>query len=221
MPIFFTCVCGLEIEAMSAQVGCKVMCPVCRSDLVVPRRPPPARPEPIPDLGIVVPRPSRLTQTPRRVYPKRTSAGLLVTLILLGSFGLCFVLVIAWGLAFAPRRQEERKLDPSPVDRLDAPSIGQDGFLGFAGGKGVLMARSDTDWDDFIEAKNFASAGGDGASGPLQRMLHAGRVQMLRNGTRIRVRNSSFTARFVEVVEGENAGSSGWIELEYVRRTPP
>lgn len=55
MPIFCQCVCGLELECLTAQAGRKVMCPKCRSDLTVPPRSTTHRPEAIPDLGIVIP----------------------------------------------------------------------------------------------------------------------------------------------------------------------
>ena len=38
MPILFDCVCGTELEALDGQVGRKIMCPACRSDLTVPPR---------------------------------------------------------------------------------------------------------------------------------------------------------------------------------------
>lgn len=65
MPIYFDCVCGTEIEALDGQVGLKVMCPACRSDLTVPPRSTAVRPEVVPDLGIVVSRSFDLT--PKRM----------------------------------------------------------------------------------------------------------------------------------------------------------
>lgn len=201
MPIQFDCAsCGKPFTVEDEKAGRWGKCSACGAVMRIPRHS--GRPAPMSALRLLT--------------------------IIFGSFGLCLALLITWAFVLALRPPGRPTINsamiPAPVtvDRgLDAPSIGQDGFLGLPGGKGVLMATSDADWDDFIEARTFASAGGDGALGPLQRMLLAGRVRMYPNGTRIRVRKSGFVSRFVEVVEGEYQGHSGWIEIEYVRRTPP
>jgi hypothetical protein len=54
MPIDFACVCGFEVQTLDGQVGRKVICPMCRSDLTVPPRSTLRHPEAAPNLGIVL-----------------------------------------------------------------------------------------------------------------------------------------------------------------------
>jgi hypothetical protein len=65
MAIVFECICGTTIEALVGQIGRKVMCPSCRSDLTVPTRSW-SRPEVMPDLGIKLAEPGPLTPRRRR-----------------------------------------------------------------------------------------------------------------------------------------------------------
>jgi hypothetical protein len=101
---------------------------------------------------------------------------------------------------------------------IEHPGIDEDGILELPGGTAVWMATTDDDWDDLIDAENFGAGGGKGAGGPIYRMAQAGRARVYPNGTRVRVRKTSFTARFVEVVDGDDTGRSGWVQVEFVRR---
>ena len=106
MSVFFACACGTEIEALDGQVGRKVRCPACRSELTVPRRSVKWKPEPVPDLGIVIPDVPALSEGPRRSrgrvrreVVRNAAVGLLIWT------GSLFLAVLAWGLFFAPARQ--------------------------------------------------------------------------------------------------------------------
>jgi hypothetical protein len=73
MAIIFDCVCGKEIQALDAQAGHKVLCPVCRSDLTVPPRSTAVRPEVIPDLGVFIGEPIQLSTRPSRSRVRTSS----------------------------------------------------------------------------------------------------------------------------------------------------
>jgi hypothetical protein len=125
MAIAFDCVCGIEIEALDGQAGRRVVCPGCRSDLTVPRRSTARRPEPVPDLGIDLASPVRPNLNPgKRKARRRPSAwdeGMLEALPRLlrlvgGAIGALFLLVVVWGLFFAPGRAAVAPPE-APVDR--------------------------------------------------------------------------------------------------------
>jgi hypothetical protein len=106
MPIIFDCACGAEIEALDGQVGRKLRCPACRSELTVPRRSVKWKPEPVPDLGIAIPDVTALSERPRRsragirrAIVRNAAVGLLIWT------GSLFLAVLVWGLVFAPARQ--------------------------------------------------------------------------------------------------------------------
>lgn len=121
----------------------------------------------------------------------------------------------------SPAASGDAPVPRSAAPKDDTPTIGEDGVLEIPGGRSVFLARGDGDWDDLIEAETFAARGGEGNTGPLVRMIVAGRVTAHPNGTPVRVRKGGFASLFVEVVSGEDAGCYGWVQREFVRRPGP
>ena len=67
-----------------------------------------------------------------------------------------------------------------------------------------------------IEAENTAAQGGEGSGAALYRLIEAGKVKVLPVGTRVRVVKGSMFSRKVLVLDGEEQGTEGWIQVEEV-----
>lgn len=136
--VYFYCVCGLEIEALDGQVGRKVMCPSCRSDLTVPATSIVGRQEMIPDLGIVVPRSMSLLPLKRpksNGKPNRLAKALEIVRDTINSLALAFMILCVAGYVLSrmagtmvwipeqPRRTSfvtaSRGFRPVPADDRD------------------------------------------------------------------------------------------------------
>jgi hypothetical protein len=116
MAITFACVCGTELEALDGQVGRKVMCPVCRSDLTVPSRSLTFPTNAVPDLGIQIDSPVRSVVLSRRKPPGSRNSIRFPLLAVLFSVGLPVISVLVWGLFFAPGRPKDAL--PSAPDQV-------------------------------------------------------------------------------------------------------
>lgn len=51
----------------------------------------------------------------------------------------------------------------------------------------------------------------------IQQMIARGQVMVVPPGTRVRVLATSFTAREVRILQGDDSGSSGWVIREAIR----
>jgi hypothetical protein len=105
--------------------------------------------------------------------------------------------------------------------RVAVPSAvtfaGDLGTLQLPGGGGeVWLATSDEDWAPMLEAQDAAARGGPGSGEALSRLAAAGRVRAYASGTRVRVTKISSSSRFVEVLDGEAKGRSGWVQREFI-----
>ena len=67
-----------------------------------------------------------------------------------------------------------------------------------------------------LEAQDAAARGGPGSGEALSRLAAAGRVRVYASGTRVRVTKIASSSRFVEVLDGEGQGRSGWVQREFV-----
>jgi hypothetical protein len=97
-------------------------------------------------------------------------------------------------------------------------SVGDFGVLELRGARYIWLAVKDEDWNPLIDAENFGAKGGEGATEPLKDLVKAGRAFGCPRGTRVRVEKTSFASRFVRVLEGEEKGSTGWVQYEFVRK---
>jgi hypothetical protein len=77
----------------------------------------------------------------------------------------------------------------------------------------IFLAAKDSDWDDFLEAIEVA---GD-TTVPLRKMVAEDRAFPCVSGTKVRVIKSSFTARYVVVLDGLTKGRTGWVLREFVK----
>jgi hypothetical protein len=130
-------------------------------------------------------------------YAAIAAVGLIVVLVMVGRDG-------------GPDRP--RVVVPSAVT-----FAGDLGTLRLPGGGGeVWLATSDEDWAPMLEAQDAAARGGPGSGEVMSRLAAAGRVRAYASGTRVRVMKISSYSRFVEVLDGEDKGRSGWVQREFI-----
>jgi hypothetical protein len=127
----------------------------------------------------------------------------------IAAVGLIVVLVMA-----GRDREPDR---PGVAVPSTATRVGDLGTLHLPGGGGeVWLATSEEDWDAMLEAQDAAARGGPGSGEALSRLAAAGRVRAYASGTRVRVTKISSSSRFVEVLDGEDKGRSGWVQREFI-----
>jgi hypothetical protein len=130
-------------------------------------------------------------------YAALAAVGLIVVLVMVGRDG-------------GPDRP--RVVVPSTVT-----FVGDLGTLRLPGGGGdVWLATSDEDRDAMLEAQAAAAQGGPGSGEAMRRLAEAGRVRAYASGTRVRVTKVTSFTRFVEVLDGEDKGRSGWVQREFI-----
>jgi hypothetical protein len=101
-----------------------------------------------------------------------------------------------------------------------SPVVGEEGQLKGLGQKnGVWLALDQDSWDDMLDAQNKAAQGGPGAGAAIHRLAESGKIRIFPIGTRVRVVKSGFASRRVEILEGEDRGKRGWVQIELV--SPP
>jgi hypothetical protein len=128
----------------------------------------------------------------------------------LAGVGLIGVLVMA-------RRDGGPERRPGVAVPSTATRVGDLGTLHLPGGGGeVWLATSEEDWGPMLEAQDAAARGGPRLGEALSRLAAAGRVRAYASGTRVRVTKVSSSSRFVEVLDGEDKGRSGWVQREFV-----
>ena len=59
-----------------------------------------------------------------------------------------------------------------------------------------------------------------GSRAAIYDLANAGRIRVYPNGTQVRVIESRSARKLVEVIEGEDRGQSGWVQVEFVRMDP-
>ncbi|MGP0065930.1 MAG: hypothetical protein ACLQGP_20315 [Isosphaeraceae bacterium] len=128
---------------------------------------------------------------------------------------------IAPNVAPAPIRTPDVRIPPVPdvasaPSRQPAPkwsaSIGETGKLGYANGSdgAVWLALEESAWNDMLDAQNAQSLGA------LARLARAGKVKAYPVGTKVRVIHSGIVSRKVIVLDGEDSGDMGWVQVEFV-----
>lgn len=141
----------------------------------------------------------------------------------LGLLGLVLIVFVLAGVLSQNGRirrdgavPDQPHAQTKPPETKSSPNEGI-AILDVPGAQYVWLAVGDADWDDFLDAENEAAKGGDGSTVLLKKMVAAGRAFLCNNKTRVRVLKSSFTARFVVILEGEFADSTGWVQSEFVK----
>ena len=101
---------------------------------------------------------------------------------------------------------------PAPAPAAShSPGVGDLAVLHIPGNSYLYLAASDAAWNEMLDAENKRDAGWMGE------LVAAGKVLKVTNGTAARVLKLSFASRMVRIAEGPNAGSEGWIQLEFVK----
>jgi hypothetical protein len=118
----------------------------------------------------------------------------------------------------AAKKSRGGRLGQSPA--TSSPGVGEEGQLRGLGLKnGVWLALDEDSWNDMLDAQNKAAQGGPGAGSALYRLAESGKIRIFPIGTRVSVVKTGFASRQVEILEGEDRGKRGWVQLELV--SPP
>jgi hypothetical protein len=142
------------------------------------------------------------------------SSGLLIALVL--AIGICVVISMREPKPGAAEGQPSGP-PPPPTKPAFHTELGSFAKLGAEGMKTVWLCLDEASWNDMIDAQNLASKGGQGAGGPLYRLASAKKIRVFPAGTRVRVTKTGVTSRRVEVLEGDEIGTDGWIQTELLR----
>ena len=98
-----------------------------------------------------------------------------------------------------------------------ATRFGDLGTLQLPGGGGdVWLATTEEDWAPMLEVQDAAARGGPGSGEAMSPSGRGGAGGAYASGTRVRVTKTSSSSRFVEVLDGEDEGRSGWVQREFV-----
>lgn len=135
----------------------------------------------------------------------------------LGRLGYAALAVVGLIVVLMMTRRDGGPDRPGVAVPSTATRVGDLGTLHLPGGGGeVWLATSEEDWGPMLEAQDAAARGGPGSGAAMSRLAAAGRVRAYASGTRVRVTKVSSSSRFVEVLDGEAKGQSGWVQREFV-----
>lgn len=128
-------------------------------------------------------------------------------LVLMGIAFVALILVLLWSNGVFSRGTTGANTASTSAPAL---AIGSEAHVTAADADEVLVAATEESYD----ALNRALAAHDNEA--LTGLLMQGALFAVPKGTRVRVLAGSFTHVQVRILEGEHAGASGWIALEFV-----
>lgn len=105
---------------------------------------------------------------------------------------------------------------PEPVATKRFLGVGEVGRLTLPGATGVWIALDESAWTPMIDAENEGARGGPGSGAAMYELAHAGRIKFYAVGTRVKVVGTNTFSRQVEVLDGEDQGDRGWVQMEFV-----
>jgi hypothetical protein len=73
------------------------------------------------------------------------------------------------------------------------------------------VASTDTDWEDMILAEN------ETGRERLAELIRSRRVRIYPAGTRVKIKKIAPEALWVKIMDGPEAGRSGWVQREFVK----
>ncbi len=90
-------------------------------------------------------------------------------------------------------------------------AIGENGYLRNSANP-IMVPISKSIFDETMKL----SVAGDTAG--LARMVVAGEILMVDNGTQVKVIDKNFASTEVRIMSGKNYGESGWVPMEFVSK---
>lgn len=124
------------------------------------------------------------------------------------------VVVIGIAIAFISSLGSDSKSSQSAASTpppSTSVAIGENGYLRSSASP-IMVPISESAFDRTMKL----SVAGDTAG--LARMVMAGEILTVDNGTQIKVIDKNFTSTEVRIMSGENAGGSGWVPMEFVSK---
>jgi hypothetical protein len=169
------------------------------------------------DCGNPVSRSARACPRCGRVFQRSLASFALKALVVVPLLFFGSLYLMGWLLSDTPPRPTATPVPALAPAPATSPVADNTATLELPGGQGVWLATSDADWNDLLDAENAAAEGGPGAGAAIRLMGESGRARKYPNGTRVRILKASPLSRFVEVIDGDDRGRTGWVQAEFVR----
>ncbi len=143
----------------------------------------------------------RVSVSPTDSKKKPLSKKLIYTLI--GSVVLLILISIGTSGSSAPS---------TPAPQIDSVSVGETGYLE-SSASNVLVATTKDNLDEIVKLSVANDTEG------LAQMTLDGDAYIVDQGTQVRVIDTTIGTREVRILEGKQYGKSGWVPVEFVKKT--